>query len=146
MLQNNGYATSWFGKNHNTPAFQASQAGPFDQVRTFRYAPLSSGLEIVRKTEQRDELAASHYSITSLARINSDVGSRASWLRQQGPFEMLAPARGHAKGAAAYCLRQLPSLPTPERPVACFGDLQPFDFERLPPFADHVLSSRGGES
>jgi len=23
--------TSWFGKNHNTPAFQASQAGPFDQ-------------------------------------------------------------------------------------------------------------------
>ena len=36
--------------------------------------------------------------------------------------------------------------PTPERPVACFGDLQPFDFERLPPFADHVLSSRGSES
>jgi len=23
--------TWWFGKNHNTPAFQASQAGPFDQ-------------------------------------------------------------------------------------------------------------------
>jgi hypothetical protein len=36
--------------------------------------------------------------------------------------------------------------PTPECPVACFGDLQPFDFERLPPFADHVLSSRGSES
>ncbi|MBB3772712.1 arylsulfatase [Angulomicrobium tetraedrale] len=31
ILQDNGYATSWFGKNHNTPAFQASQAGPFDQ-------------------------------------------------------------------------------------------------------------------
>jgi arylsulfatase len=31
MLLDNGYATSWFGKNHNTPAFQASQAGPFDQ-------------------------------------------------------------------------------------------------------------------
>ncbi|HEX2973884.1 MAG TPA: sulfatase-like hydrolase/transferase, partial [Tepidisphaeraceae bacterium] len=27
----NGYATMWFGKNHNTPTFQASQAGPFDQ-------------------------------------------------------------------------------------------------------------------
>ncbi|WP_425483406.1 arylsulfatase [Ancylobacter pratisalsi] len=31
ILQDNGYATSWFGKDHNTPAFQASQAGPFDQ-------------------------------------------------------------------------------------------------------------------
>ena len=27
-------ATSWFGKDHNTPAFQASQAGPFDQWPT----------------------------------------------------------------------------------------------------------------
>ena len=31
ILKDNGYRTSWFGKNHNTPAFQASQAGPFDQ-------------------------------------------------------------------------------------------------------------------
>ncbi|HMK34051.1 MAG TPA: sulfatase-like hydrolase/transferase, partial [Desulfomonilaceae bacterium] len=31
ILRDNGYATSWFGKDHNTPSFQASQAGPFDQ-------------------------------------------------------------------------------------------------------------------
>src|SRR5450631_948842 len=31
ILQGNGYATSWFGKNHNTPPFQYSVAGPFDQ-------------------------------------------------------------------------------------------------------------------
>ena len=31
ILKQNGYATSWFGKNHNTPFYQASQAGPFDQ-------------------------------------------------------------------------------------------------------------------
>ncbi len=31
ILREHGYATSWFGKDHNTPAFQASQAGPFDQ-------------------------------------------------------------------------------------------------------------------
>src|SRR5215472_12750139 len=31
ILLENGYATSWFGKDHNTPAFCASQAGPFDQ-------------------------------------------------------------------------------------------------------------------
>ena len=31
ILKDNGYATSWFGKNHNTPAFAASEVGPFDQ-------------------------------------------------------------------------------------------------------------------
>ena len=31
VLRDNGYATSWFGKNHNTPSFQYSIAGPFDQ-------------------------------------------------------------------------------------------------------------------
>ncbi|MGL4398413.1 MAG: arylsulfatase [Luteolibacter sp.] len=31
MLKDNGYSTAWFGKNHNTPAFAASQVGPFDQ-------------------------------------------------------------------------------------------------------------------
>jgi len=34
ILLDNGYATSWFGKDHNTPAFAASQAGPFDQWPT----------------------------------------------------------------------------------------------------------------
>src|ERR1700730_7777810 len=32
ILRDNGYATSWFGKNHNTPSFQySSTAGPFEQ-------------------------------------------------------------------------------------------------------------------
>ena len=30
-LKGNGYATAWFGKDHNTPFYQSSQAGPFDQ-------------------------------------------------------------------------------------------------------------------
>lgn len=34
ILQENGYRTSWFGKNHNTPTYQASQVGPFDQWPT----------------------------------------------------------------------------------------------------------------
>ena len=34
ILRGHGYATSWFGKNHNTPNFQASQVGPFDQWPT----------------------------------------------------------------------------------------------------------------
>ena len=31
ILKDNGYRTSWFGKDHNMPAFEASQDGPFDQ-------------------------------------------------------------------------------------------------------------------
>ena len=31
ILKANGYATAWFGKDHNTPFYQSSQAGPFDQ-------------------------------------------------------------------------------------------------------------------
>jgi arylsulfatase len=31
ILRDNGYGTAWFGKDHNTPAVQASQVGPFDQ-------------------------------------------------------------------------------------------------------------------
>ena len=30
ILKDNGYATSWFGKNHNTPTYQYSKSGPFD--------------------------------------------------------------------------------------------------------------------
>jgi arylsulfatase A-like enzyme len=34
VLRGNGFGTSWFGKDHNTPTFVASQAGPFDQWPT----------------------------------------------------------------------------------------------------------------
>ncbi len=39
ILLDNGYATSWFGKDHNTPTYTASQNGPFDQW------PLGMGFE-----------------------------------------------------------------------------------------------------
>ncbi len=34
ILLDNGYSTAWFGKDHNTPAFAASQVGPFNQWPT----------------------------------------------------------------------------------------------------------------
>jgi arylsulfatase len=34
IVLENGYRTSWFGKDHNTPTWTASQAGPFDQWPT----------------------------------------------------------------------------------------------------------------
>jgi arylsulfatase len=34
ILLENGYRTAWFGKDHNTPTYLTSQAGPFDQWPT----------------------------------------------------------------------------------------------------------------
>jgi arylsulfatase len=34
ILLENGYNTAWFGKDHNTPAFEASRSGPFDRWPT----------------------------------------------------------------------------------------------------------------
>ena len=34
VLRQHGYATSWFGKNHNTPDWETSQLGPFDRWPT----------------------------------------------------------------------------------------------------------------
>ncbi len=31
VLRQNGYTTAWIGKNHNTPAWETSAAGPFDR-------------------------------------------------------------------------------------------------------------------
>ena len=31
MMKENGYATAWFGKDHNIPTYEASQVGPFDR-------------------------------------------------------------------------------------------------------------------
>jgi arylsulfatase len=31
ILRDNGYSTAWFGKDHNTPVYTASQVGPFDR-------------------------------------------------------------------------------------------------------------------
>ncbi len=33
-LRQNGYATSWFGKDHNVPGWVATQSGPFDMWPT----------------------------------------------------------------------------------------------------------------
>jgi len=34
VLRQNGYATAWFGKNHNTPEWEQSAVGPFDRWPT----------------------------------------------------------------------------------------------------------------
>ena len=46
LLSQNGYATGWWGKNHNVPDNQTSAAGPFENWPTnqgFDYSTASSG-------------------------------------------------------------------------------------------------------
>ena len=50
ILQENGYATSWFGKNHNTPGYQYSTAGPFDQWPSAWDSNTSTGIWAARPT------------------------------------------------------------------------------------------------
>ena len=53
ILKENGYATSWFGKEHNTPSFQYSIAGPYDQWPSGWASSISTGSWAARPTSGR---------------------------------------------------------------------------------------------
>jgi len=48
ILRDNGYATSWFGKNHNTPTYQYSEAAPSTNGRAEWASSISTGSWAVR--------------------------------------------------------------------------------------------------
>src|SRR6202142_2160807 len=68
ILKENGFATSWFGKNHNTPSFQYSAAGPFDHFSIFTdswAAKPTNGRLIFIKTRPRFFLGSASPATTS---------------------------------------------------------------------------------
>ena len=68
ILKENGYATSWFGKDHNVPAFAASQVGPFDNWPIGRALITSTGSSAVTPTSgSRTSSATPPRSIPSKA-------------------------------------------------------------------------------
>ena len=129
ILRDNGYHTSWFGKNHNTPAFQASQAGPFDQW------PIGMGFEyfygfmggdtnqwepanLVRNTTPiQPYLGNPGYNLTTaMADEAIDYMNRMNALTPDQPwFVYYVPGGVHA-----------PHHPTPEW-IKKIGDLHLFD-------------------
>ncbi len=109
VLRGNGYNTSWFGKNHNVPDFQSSQAGPFDLWPTglgfeyfygfiggdsFQWAP--AAFEGTTPIEPYLDKKDYHF--------DADMADKAiSWMRTQNalapekPFFMYyAPGTAHA--------------------------------------------------
>ena len=78
ILKQNGYATSWFGKDHNTPFYQASQAGPFDQWPIgmgFDYFYGFVGGDTSQWQPEPVPQYDSHLSVSRQPRLESDHGN-----------------------------------------------------------------------
>jgi len=129
ILTDNGYHTAWFGKNHNTPEYQASQAGPFDQWPTgmgFEYFYGFMGGDtnqwepgnLVRNTTPiYPYLGKPGWNlVTAMADDAIDYVNRMNALSPDTPFFIkFAPGATHA-----------PHHPTPEW-VKKIGDMHLFD-------------------
>ncbi len=110
ILLDNGYNTSWFGKDHNTPAFEASQSGPFDQWPTgmgFEYFYGFVGGDanqwqpnLFRNTTQIypfDEAEGEWNLVTAMADDAIDWISRMHQINPSNPFFIkYAPGATHA--------------------------------------------------
>ncbi|MBI5757987.1 MAG: arylsulfatase [Planctomycetales bacterium] len=95
ILKQNGFNTSWYGKNHNVPDWQSSQAGPFDLWPTglgfeYFYGFLGGDTDqwhpaIFDGTKPVEAPDDPNYH------LDADLGDRAvAWIRQQ---HSLAPDR-----------------------------------------------------
>ncbi len=81
ILKENGYATSWFGKDHNMPAFAASQVGPFDQLAHRAWASITStgSLAVTPTSGSRTSSATPPRSIPSRASRRERGTSSPPW-------------------------------------------------------------------
>ena len=103
ILRDNGYATSWFGKNHNTPTYLYSAAGPFDQWPVgmgFQYFYGFMGGETDQWTPYLFREHDPGFSVDRQARLQPHHrhGGRSHQLHEQ-------PERGRARQAVLRLLR-----------------------------------------
>jgi Arylsulfatase A and related enzymes len=102
ILKENGYATSWFGKNHNTPTYLYSVAGPFDQWPIGMGFQYFYGSWAVRPTSGRRTFTATRLrSFPGSARritTSPPTGGRGNQVHEQ-------PERGRPRPAVLCLLR-----------------------------------------
>src|SRR5208282_2190491 len=89
ILKENGFATSWFGKEHNTPSYESSQLGPFDQWPPDLYRNTTRVYPYVGKSDYNLTTDMADDAIAYLHQINE--------LDPKKPFFMYyAPGGTHA--------------------------------------------------
>ena len=115
ILKQNGYATSWFGKNHNTPDYQYSAAGPFTQW------PDRHGLRVLLRVHGRRDRPVDavplpqHHADLPVPRRPRLQPDHRHGRRRDRPSE--AAQRGRARQAVLLLLRarRAPMRPTIRR-------------------------------
>jgi arylsulfatase A-like enzyme len=109
ILKENGYNTSWFGKNHNTPDYETSQAGPFVQWPTgmgFEYFYGFNGgdtnqwapalIENTRPVEPPADVVNYHFMTDMTDRSISWIRNQKSIAPKKPFFVYFAPGATHA--------------------------------------------------
>ena len=114
ILKENGYATSWFGKDHNVPAFAASQVGPFENW------PIGQGFDyfygfvggdanqwqpnLFRNTTQIYPFQGKPEwnLVTGMADDAIDYLNRINQIDPNMPFFVLLRSRRHARAASSH--------------------------------------------
>ncbi|WP_118132973.1 arylsulfatase [Oceanicella sp. SM1341] len=108
ILRQNGYATAWIGKNHNTPIYETSAAGPFDHWPNglgfdYFYGFMAGDTNQLRpylfenQTPIGTPTAADYYLSVDLADRTIDWLKTLEAIQPAKPwFAYLAPAATHA--------------------------------------------------
>ena len=111
ILKQNGYNTAWFGKNHNVPDWQTSQAGPFDLWPTglgfeYFYGFIGGDTDQWHSAifEGTTPIEAEEQSGDKLAHFDQLMADKAiNWMRLQNSmapdkpfFAYYAPGTSHA--------------------------------------------------
>jgi len=109
VLQQHGYGTAWFGKNHNTPEWEQSAAGPFDRWPNglgfdYFYGFMGGATSLWNPALFENQLPLPKGQFAPGYHLERDMADRAiEWVRMQEtsapgrPFFMLyAPGTSHS--------------------------------------------------
>jgi hypothetical protein len=116
-LKDNGYRTSWFGKDHNTPAFQAGQDGPFDQW------PIGVGFEYTAATPVFPDRSLSSFCFVAVGDDELAIRTDVAHLLPPVAGERLRTIRA-TRSPAAPLTPAPPSAPA-QRPPSPLAPLAP---------------------
>ena len=128
ILKDNGYRTSWYGKNHNTPAFETSQAGPFSQWPTGMGFDFFYGFNAGDVSQWEPMLTRNTTPIAPFVGnpgwnlITAMADEAIGWMRQIDELDPSLPFMIYYAPGATHA----PHHPTPEW-IQKIGDMHLFD-------------------